>query len=86
MIVSEIYETREDGTQLIRTVSDQNKYIHKIGTTEIYAEAIDVAPVRFQYEETDRDIEPPEPEEDSKEEATPELDENTEEDSGNDSE
>lgn len=80
MIVSEIYETREDGTQLIRTVSDQNKYIHKIGTTEIYAEAIDVAPVRFQYEETDVDIEMLKPED----EATPEVEENTEEDSNSD--
>lgn len=64
MIVSEIYETRPDGTQLIRTVSDQNKYIHKIGTAEMYAEAIDIAPVRFQYEETEVDIEQIEPEKD----------------------
>lgn len=58
MIVQELYERRPDGTELIRTSSDQNKYIRKVGTLDLYEEAIDIAPVRFQYEETDIDIEP----------------------------
>lgn len=79
MIVSTVYDTREDGTQLIRTVSDQNKYIQKFGTAEVYAEAIDIAPCRFTYVETDLDIEPPAPEEGEEENATPENEENSEE-------
>lgn len=60
MIVQELYERRPDGTELIRTSSDQNKYIRKVGTLDLYEDAIDIAPVRFQYEETDIDIEPDE--------------------------
>lgn len=72
MIVSELYEKLPDGTELIRTTSDQNKYIRKVGTLEIYEEAVDVAPVRFQYEETNIDIEP-EDEPDENATQTPEL-------------
>ena len=62
MIVNEIYEIRPDGTELIRTYSDEGKYIRKEGTLDLYAEAIDIAPAP-EYEETDIDIEPPEDEE-----------------------
>lgn len=38
----------------IHTFSDQNKMIRKVGTEEIYADAMDV--LEFEYEETDIDI------------------------------
>ena len=39
------------------TFSDQNKMIRKVGTDEIYCDAMDV--LDFEYEETDLDIEQP---------------------------
>lgn len=39
----------------IHTFSDQNKMIRKVGTDEIYCDAMDV--LDFEYEETDEDIE-----------------------------
>lgn len=39
------------------TFSDQNKMIRKVGTDEIYCDAMDV--LDFEYEETDIDIEEP---------------------------
>lgn len=62
MIQHELYEERPDGTKLIRTYSDEGKYIRKVGTLDLYEEAIDIDPVQFEYEETDIDINPPEPE------------------------
>lgn len=44
-------ETRMDG--LIRTYSDSGKKIQKIGTDEIYDEAIDLATSGYTYVETD---------------------------------
>lgn len=46
-----ITETRADG--LIRTYSDLGKKIQKIGTDEIYDEAIDLATSGYIYVETD---------------------------------
>lgn len=43
--------------QLRRTYSDENKVIRKIGTTEEYAEAIDLLTSTYTYEETDKYIE-----------------------------
>ena len=57
MIVREFYQTRMDGVKLYRTYSDSNKYIQKIGTTEVYSEAIDVESAPYKYEETDKEIE-----------------------------
>lgn len=37
--------------------SDNNKLIRKIGTEEIYSDAIDLIPCRYEYEETNIDIE-----------------------------
>lgn len=54
MIVKEDY-IRKDGVVLIRTYSNEKKYIRKVGTEEIYSEAIDVR--EYEYVETDRDIE-----------------------------
>lgn len=59
MIVREFYETRYDGVDLYRTYSDTNHYIHKIGTDEIYEEAIDVESASYTYEETEDIIETP---------------------------
>ena len=41
----------------IHTFSDQNKMIRKVGTDEIYCDAMDV--LDFEYEETNIDIEQP---------------------------
>lgn len=60
MLVKEFYRTRNDGVNLYRTYSDANRLIHKLGTDEIYSEAIDVENSGFEYEETDVEIETPE--------------------------
>ena len=57
MIVKEYYNTRQDGIKLFRTYSDENKYIQKVGTTEVYSEAIDVEDATYEYIETDKEIE-----------------------------
>lgn len=40
-----------------RHYSDENKMIRKIGTDEIYSEAVDLMPCKYEYEETDIAIE-----------------------------
>lgn len=57
MIQREFYATRKDGVSLYRTYSDINHYIRKVGTEEIYSEAIDIENAGFEYEETDKEIE-----------------------------
>ena len=57
MIVTEFYTTRKDGVNLYKTYSDANKYIRKVGTDEVYSEAIDVENSGYTYEETDKEIE-----------------------------
>lgn len=59
-IVTEFFRTREDGVWLNRTYSDKNLMIRKLGTDEIYDEAIDVASAPYGYVETDDPIELPE--------------------------
>jgi hypothetical protein len=56
-IIREFYKTREDGINLYRTYSDLFYKIKKIGTEEIYDEAIDIEYSNFQYEETDEMVE-----------------------------
>ena len=56
MIVREFYRTREDGIDLHRTYSDSGLKIHKVGTDEVYDEAIDIANAPWQYTETDEPI------------------------------
>ena len=58
MIDTKFHMTREDGVNLYRTYSDLNLKIRKVGTDEIYDEAIDVEDATFIYEETDIPIEP----------------------------
>lgn len=54
MIVREFYQTRQDEVNLFRTYSDENKYIRKVGTEEVYSEAIDIEGAPYEYEETDK--------------------------------
>lgn len=56
MIQKELYMERQDGVKLWRTYSDNGVKIKKIGTEEIYDEAIDV--MDYEYEETELPIEP----------------------------
>lgn len=56
-IVKEFYRTREDGVKLYKTYSDENYMIQKVGTDEIYEEAIDVEDAPYEYEETTELIE-----------------------------
>ena len=60
MVIKEYYSTRKDSVNLYRTYSDQNLYIQKVGTEEVYDEAIDVETATFEYVETDKPIEEPE--------------------------
>lgn len=53
MIEKEFLVTREDGVNLYRTFSTDNKMIRKVGTDEIYDEAIDIENAPYEYEETD---------------------------------
>lgn len=55
-IIREYYATRKDKVKLYHTYSDNNKMIHKIGTSEEYIEAIDVENAPFEYEEMDKNI------------------------------
>lgn len=57
MIVKEFYKIREDGVALNRTYSDKGLKIRKVGTDEVYDEAIDIEGVPYTYEETDEPIE-----------------------------
>lgn len=51
-IVKELYKTREDEVKLYKTYSNKGYMIKKVGTEEIYEEAIDVEDASFEYEET----------------------------------
>ena len=57
MVKTEYYMTRSDGVILVRAYSDAGKMIRKVGTDEMYAEAIDPEGSGRTYEETDKDIE-----------------------------
>ncbi len=57
MIVREFYKTRNDWVNLYRTYSNENCYIQKVGTDEIYSEAIDVEDSQYEYIETEQKIE-----------------------------
>lgn len=57
MIIKEFFGARRDRKNLFRTFSDRGVKIRKIGTDEIYDEAIDVESAKNFYEETDEKIE-----------------------------
>lgn len=56
MLVREFYETREDGVNLYKTYSDENKFIRKVGTNEFYEDAIDIEDTPNEYMETNEII------------------------------
>lgn len=56
-IIKEFYRTREDGVNLYKTYSDKGYMIKKVGTDEIYEEAIDVEDTSYKYEETTEPVE-----------------------------
>lgn len=51
MIAKEFFKTRKDGNKLFRTYSDEGLKIQKIGTKEVYDEAIDLEGQPFEYKE-----------------------------------
>lgn len=55
MISQEIIEM--GGKKYKRTYSSENYYIKKIGTNEIYADAVDLLGTNYNYEETEQKIE-----------------------------
>lgn len=57
MIKREFYKTRNDGVNLYRTYSDEDYKIKKVGTDEIYDEAIDIETSNYEYEETTEKVE-----------------------------
>lgn len=57
MIVKEFYRTRNDGVNLYKTYSDKALMIQKVGTNEIYDEAIDIQGAPYVYTETNIPIE-----------------------------
>ena len=57
MIKKEFYRIREDGVNLYKSYSDEGYYIQKVGTDEVYAEAIDVETAPYEYMETGEKIE-----------------------------
>lgn len=56
-IIKEYYKTRKDGVMLFKTYSTNGFKIRKIGTDEIYDQAIDIALNKHIYEETSEKIE-----------------------------
>ena len=56
-IVKDFYKTRSDGVNLYKTYSNAGYMIKKVGTDEVYEEAIDVENAPYTYEETE-EIEP----------------------------
>ena len=57
MIIKEYFTTRKDGVKLYKTYSDAGFYIRKVGTEEVYDEAIDVESAPYTYVETEQKIE-----------------------------
>ena len=56
-VVKEFYKTRTDGVNLYKSYSDKGETIRKVGTDEVYDEAIDVENAPYTYEETGEKIE-----------------------------
>lgn len=61
MIKKEFLRTRKDGVKLYKTYSDKGMKVQKLGTEEVYDEAIDVETAPFVYAETEIEIEKMEP-------------------------
>lgn len=57
MVKKEFYKVRKDGVLLYRSFSDAGFKIQKVGTNEVYDEAIDVEGAPYTYKETNEPIE-----------------------------
>lgn len=57
MIVREYFGERFDGVKLFKTYSNEGMKIRKVGTPEVYDDAIDIEGAPYIYEETDEPIE-----------------------------
>ena len=57
MVKKEFYRTREDGVNLYKSYSNEGFYIQKVGTDEVYTEAIDVGNASYEYVETEEKVE-----------------------------
>lgn len=57
MVVRKFYKQREDGVNLYITYSDTDHYIRKVGTQQVYSEAVDIEGANYSYEEIDKLIE-----------------------------
>lgn len=57
MVKKEFYKVRKDGVLLYRSFSDAGFKIQKVGTNEVYDEAIDVESAPYTYKETNEPIE-----------------------------
>ena len=53
MVITEYYETREDGVVLVKTYSNKSFIISQDGTGKLYEEAIDPEVMGRTYTETD---------------------------------
>ena len=51
MVIKEFYRTRQDGVNLYRSYSDKGFMVRKVGTDELYEEAIDIENTAYEYEE-----------------------------------
>lgn len=56
-VIKEFDMTREDGVNLYKSYSNKGEKIRKVGTDEVYDEAIDVENAPYTYEETGEKIE-----------------------------
>lgn len=52
MVIKKFHKKRSDGVALYRTHSDRNEYLRKVGTDEVYSEAIDIESAPYEYVET----------------------------------
>jgi hypothetical protein len=52
MVKEEFYGIHRSGKRLIKRYSDKGEYIRKVGTDEVYSEAIDLEDKPYTYEET----------------------------------
>ena len=55
MIITEMIKVKEKNFK--RTYSDEGYYIQKVGTEEVYSEAVDIPTANYEYVETDKKIE-----------------------------
>ena len=56
MTKREYYSTRMDGVKLYKTYSDNGFKIKKVGTNEVYDEAIDIENAPYTYVETEEKV------------------------------